>query len=55
LLVRPEIPVLNIEVSVGEIKVTIYERVKLNNDWTRVGVIVDGQQVKVLDGVLVLR
>lgn len=26
--------VLNIEDSVGEIKVTIYERVKLDNDWT---------------------
>jgi len=29
---------LNIEVSVGEIKVTIYERVKLDNKWTRVRV-----------------
>ena len=29
---------MNIEDSVGEIKVTIYERVKLDNDWTRVRV-----------------
>ena len=26
---------MNIEVSVGEIKVTIYERVKRDGDWTR--------------------
>jgi hypothetical protein len=44
---------LNIEVSVGEIKVSIYERVKLDGKWTRVRVEVPNGRRR--DGRLLLK